>query len=647
LKALQVFARFRRTDPLSERVKRTLVRTLYTQPTSLAIGAVNGIVSTAIAALVSGQQSLLIACIVLSFIAVARVIAALGLSPDDTDHSTHQLELVYEVGAFTYAFLLGLIAAMSLVLNVGAAIEVLMIANSTCYGVGICARNAGRPVIALGQLTLVVGPVMFAALYIGSLPFVFLAINMALLLPAMASITLNVFTVLRDSIASAETSAKLAEKMRILARTDVVTGLANRAGLNHDMIEKLENVASGETLALFWLDLDRFKEVNDLLGHPVGDRVLSEVAERLREVAPEGASVSRFGGDEFIVFCTVADRKDSEKLASEIHAEIMRPFRIDGERLEIGASIGVALLPDDGVDADALMQNADLALYHAKVNGRKQTCFYHQTMSRDLARRREIEAELRSAIQKDELSIFFQPIVDLATGRIRTFEALVRWFHPDKGELRPDEFIPVAEETGLIITLGNWITAQAAKAAAQWPEDVTIAVNLSPLQIKAPGAALGITNALREAGLHPSRLELEVTESLFVEDNYATEAFIEELSAIGVKFALDDFGTGYSSLGYIQKYPFSKIKVDRSFVSGPNVGKKTDAIIHAVAELGSKLDMAIVAEGLETIEQVRTVREAGCTLGQGYYFSRAVPDYLAAMLLAQEDEDSIPRRALA
>jgi predicted signal transduction protein with EAL and GGDEF domain len=290
------------------------------------------------------------------------------------------------------------------------------------------------------------------------------------------------------------------------------------------------------------------------------------------------------------------------------------------------------------------MQAADLALYHAKVNGRRQTCFFDSSMSRDLARRREIEAELRSAIQKNELSIFFQPIVDLATGRIRTFEALVRWFHPQKGEMRPDEFIPVAEETGVIVTLGNWITAQAAKAAAQWPEDVTIAVNLSSLQIKAPGAALGIVSALREAGLDPTRLELEVTESLFLDDSEATDAFIRDLSARGVRFALDDFGTGYSSLSYVNKYPFKKIKVDRSFVSGPDVSRRTEAIIRAVAEMGAQLDMEIVAEGLETIEQVTAVREAGCTLGQGYYFSRAVPDYLAAMLLAQERDEETPQR---
>ncbi|MGC3943848.1 MAG: GGDEF domain-containing phosphodiesterase [Chryseolinea sp.] len=300
--------------------------------------------------------------------------------------------------------------------------------------------------------------------------------------------------------------------------------------------------------------------------------------------------------------------------------------------------MGIALLPDDGEDFDTLMQGADLALYRSKVNGRKQVTFFDPSMTRNLVRRREIETELRLALQRDELSIFFQPLVDLETGRIRAFEALVRWFHPEKGELRPDEFIPVAEETGAIITLGNWITAQAAKAAAQWPDDITIAVNLSPLQIKAPGAALGILQAVREAKLSPARLELEITETVLLDHSQNTENFINELASAGVRFALDDFGTGYSSLGYLNKYPFSKIKVDRSFVSGINQGKKSDAIIRAVSGMGATLGMEIVAEGLETIEQVRAVSEAGCTLGQGYYFSRPVPDYLAAMLLAKERE---------
>jgi|GEM_PF-141093 len=625
-----------RSDTLSERAKRTLVTTLYTQPSTLAIGAFNGIASTAIAAWVSEIRLLYAGCIILTVIAVARVTAAFGMSPDENKTSTRKLELIYEIGAFSYAFIFGAISAITMVFEASAAVEVLMIANAVGYGTGICARNAGSPTIAFGQLTLICLPIMAAALWIGSPPYLALFVTILLLIPAMMSITLKVFTVLRESISAAETSAQLAGKMQLLARSDVVTGLANRAGLNHAMVETMMAVTPGQQIALMWIDLDRFKEVNDLMGHPVGDRVLMEVAHRLQDVSPESATVARFGGDEFIIFTPVSDRKESEKIASEIHAEIMRPIRIDGDRLEVRASLGVALLPDDGEDADTLMQSADLALYHAKVGGRAQTCFFDVSMTRDLIRRREIEDELRAAIQRDELTIFFQPIVDLETGRIRTFEALVRWFHPEKGELRPDEFIPVAEESGVIVTLGNWITAQAARAAAKWPDDVTVAVNLSPLQIRAPGAALGILNALREAGLPPSRLELEVTESTFMDDNHATAAFIEELSKKGVTFALDDFGTGYSSLGYINTFPFKKIKVDRSFVSGPNVGRKSDAIIRAVAEMGSTLEMEIVAEGLETIEQVHAVREAGCTLGQGYYFSRAVPDYLAAMLLTQE-----------
>lgn len=636
-----------RKDQLSARVRRTLVSTLYTQPASLAIGAFNGIASTAIAAWVSGLDELYVGCIVLTIIAVARVTAAFGLSPDQQGVSTKKLEVIYEVGAFSYAFVLGAISAATLLLRAPASVEVLMVANATCYGVGICARNAGRPAIAMGQLLLVGLPIMTAALWIGSLAYVALFITMLLLFPAMWSITFNLFKVLRDSVAAAETSAKLATEMQVLARTDVVTGLANRAGLNHAMIESTMSITSDRRMALFWIDLDRFKEVNDLLGHPIGDRVLAEVAKRLLDLAPENSTVARFGGDEFVLFGPVSDRKDAERLASEIHIEIMRPLKMEGRSLDVRASLGVALMPDDATDIDTLMQRSDLALYHAKVAGRSQTSFFTPDMTRELVRRREIEDELRAAIVRDELSIFFQPIVDLETGKIRTFEALVRWFHPEKGELRPDEFIPVAEETGVIVTLGNWITAQAARICAQWPEHVSVAVNLSPLQIRAPGAALGILNALREAGLDPKRLELEVTESLFVEDNHATADFIEELSSRGVRFALDDIGTGYSSLGYINSFPFSKIKVDRSFVSGPNVGTKSDAIIRAVAEMGATLGMEIVAEGLETIEQVRAVRDAGCTLGQGYHFSRAVPDYLAAMLLAEEGETEELRKRLA
>ena len=560
------------------------------------------------------------------------------LLPRLKEFDTRALELLYELGAFTYAGMCGMIAAETVLFDVQSSVQTLTVGNAIGYGVAMASRNAGRPAIAIGQMFLALAPMIVACGISPQVSYRILAVTLALLLPAMMQITASIFQVMRSSIDAAETSRQLAEKMRVLARTDVVTGLTNRAGLNHDAVELLMALPERRKLAMFWLDLDKFKEVNDVLGHPVGDRVLAEVANRLRASSPDGACVARFGGDEFIVLAEVDGRAQSERLARAVSEQVARPIRLDGQRIDTGTSMGVALLPDDGPDIDTLMQSADLALYHAKVAGRGQICFFDTSMTRDLVRKKEIEAELRAAIQRDELSIFFQPIVDLESGKIRTFEALVRWFHPEKGELRPDEFIPVAEETGVIITLGNWITAQAAKTCAQWPEDVTIAVNLSPLQIRAPGAALGILTALRDAGLDPHRLELEVTESLFLEDNDNTVRFIDELSAEGVRFALDDFGTGYSSLGYINKFPFKKIKVDRSFVSGPNIGKKSDAIIRAVAEMGSTLDMDIVAEGLETIEQVEAVRRAGCTLGQGYYFSRAVPDYLAAMLLAQERE---------
>ncbi len=625
------------TNTTDDSVRRILVDRLYAQPSVLLVGALCGILTAWGAYVVAQEPVLAISATILTAIAVARVAMAY-LLPRSKRFDKAALEIPFEVGAFAYAGMCGMIAAQCIMLDAPASVQALTVSNTIGYGAGIASRNAGRPPIAIGQLLLSAGPVVVAGAISDDVAHNILAVISALLLPAMISISASIFQVMRTSIAAAETSARLAERMQLLARTDIVTGLYNRAGLNHHLVERLMQLKSDSKLALFWLDLDRFKEVNDTLGHPVGDRVLSEIATRLRACSPVDATIARFGGDEFIIVCETEGRAELERMATELLGEIVRPILIDGDRLQIHTSVGIACLPEDGHDIDTLMQSADLALYRSKIDGRNRFSFFDPSMTRDLVRRREIEAELRMAIQREELSIFFQPIVDLATGRIRSFEALVRWFHPEKGELKPDEFIPVAEETGVIITLGNWITAQAAKAAAQWPDDVTLCVNLSPLQIRAPGAALGILAAIREAGLPPSRLELEVTESVFLDANHTTELFMEQLTAAGVRFALDDFGTGYSSLGYLHKYPFGKIKVDRSFVSGINVGKKSEAIIRAVAEMAATLDMEIVAEGLETVEQVRSVRTAGCTLGQGFYFSRAVPDYLAAMLLAQEHE---------
>jgi diguanylate cyclase (GGDEF)-like protein len=618
------------------------VDSLYSNPFSLIVGAVCGIFVCLKAAMATHDAAIVTTAWAVTGVATARIIfvSAVRYFRNATSRT---LELLHELGAFGYAGTISALTTLAVVHQIAIEVQMVLVAYSVAYATAIAARNAGRPFIPTVQLLIVLVP-LTVGLFTSNVPLLrVLGFATLLHIPSTLSITLNVYRSLRDSVTTADTAQRLADKMQHLARTDVVTGLLNRAGLNHSLVERATRLAPGQRMAIFWLDLDKFKEVNDTLGHQVGDRLLAEVAVRLRQRSPTDACVARFGGDEFVVACNVADRREAQELAMGMLDDITRPVRLDDDRLEIGSSIGIALLPDDGPDLDTVMQGADLALYHAKVNGRKQMSFFDPGMTRDLMRRKEIETELRLALQRDELSIFFQPIVDLETGRIRAFEALVRWFHPQKGELRPDEFIPVAEETGAIITLGNWITAQAARVAAGWPDDVTLAVNLSPLQIRAPGAAMAILAAVREAGLPPHRLELEVTETVLLDESAGTEAFMAELSQAGVRFALDDFGTGYSSLSYLSRYPFSKIKVDRSFVSGANAGKKSDAIIRAVSGMASTLQMELVAEGLETIEQVRNVRGAGCTLGQGYYFSRAVPDYLANMLLAQERERGKPR----
>ncbi len=630
----RVLAVFRRNDALTEKTRQVLVRSLYARPTTLAISAVNGVLSSVFVASITDRPSLWALVFLLSSIAILRVLNAVHLSRDKNGLSLGTLEGAYTAGAFAYAGTLGVFAAMTVVLDLSPMVRSLMIANALGYGIAICAHSAARPTVALGQLVFVALPVMAAAVSHGTPVAFLLALNILLVIPAMCGVTYSVFRVLRDSIAAAERSKALARRMEELAHSDVVTGLTNRAGLDKQLAERLSRAGAGDSFALFWIDLDRFKEVNDLYGHQAGDRVLRETGKRLRHIAGPSAIVARFGGDEFIILYPTGEHGPVERMAQDILSELTRAIRIEGERLEVGGSLGIALWPQDAVDGDQLLKRADIALYEAKAGGRNQLRFFDARMTRDLAHRRETEGELRTALLRDELKVYFQPIVDLASGEIRCFEALVRWFHPQKGEIKPDDFIPIAEDCGAIVTLGNWLTLQAAKAAAGWPAHIRLAVNLSPMQIKVPGAALGILNALREAKLPPERLELEVTENLFLEDSPAVAGFIEELSAVGVRFVLDDFGTGYSSLGYINRWPFSKIKVDRSFVSGANTGPKSDAIIRAVSQMAQTLGMEIVAEGLETPEQVRALRAAGCTLGQGYIFSRAVPDYQAALLLA-------------
>ncbi|MBX7482701.1 putative bifunctional diguanylate cyclase/phosphodiesterase [Qipengyuania qiaonensis] len=624
------------SDPLSERARDALVRSLFARRTALAMGALNCAMASTVVAFLSGHPLLYALAFLLASIAIFRIVNARHLAALAEGTGASQLELAYKLGAFGFSLVLGTIAAAAIALDIGPMAQVLIISNALGYGIGICGHNAARPTIALGQLLLVSTPIVAAALAQGSIAGAFLALTIALLFPAMYLIVSSIFRNLRDSLTAADRSAALAAEMEIIALTDRVTGLTNRPGLDRRLPEIISQADACGPVAIFWVDLARFKEVNDLKGHQAGDYLLREIGTRISALIEDDGVVARFAGDEFVAACPIADRNTASMLASRILGEIKRPVLVDGERLEMSASIGIAVTPDDGTMPDELMRHADMALYEAKVGGRSQIRFFDPSMTRDLTHRRKIETELRLALSRDELSVYFQPIVDLETGRIRCFEALVRWFHPTKGEIPPDQFIPIAEECGAIATLGNWLTGEAARTAAKWPDDIRLAVNLSPTQIKAPGAALGILRAIRDAGLAPERLELEITENLFLEDSPDIALFIADLSRAGVRFALDDFGIGYSSLGYINQWPFSKIKVDRSFVSGAQAGRKSDAIIRAVSQMGQTLGIEIVAEGLETIEQVEAVQSAGCTLGQGYHFSRAVPAYQAALLLAED-----------
>jgi diguanylate cyclase (GGDEF)-like protein len=414
------------------------------------------------------------------------------------------------------------------------------------------------------------------------------------------------------------------ERITHLAKFDVLTGLANRTQFHERINTLLASVHNRENhLAVHLIDLDRFKTINDTLGHPLGDKLLKAVAARLSTVIGPGDMITRFGGDEFVVLQTRTERpQDARWLARRLVQKLKDPFEIDGHRIDIGASIGIAIAPIDGTDADELLKKADMALYAAKTGGGGDHRFFAFEMEEAAQARRALELDLREALAKEQFVLHFQPLVDLRTGRVTTCEALLRWRHPQRGNVPPNVFIPVAEETGLIIALGEWILNRACVEAAKWPKTVKVAVNLSPVQFRERGLALQVVAALAKSALPAQRLELEVTERLLLEDSEGTLAAMEQLKNLGVSISLDDFGTGYSSLNYLRKYPFHKIKIDQSFTRDLGAESDTRAIIAAVASLGAGLNKTVVAEGIETEEQKKLVASLGCHEGQGYLFGR-------------------------
>ena len=414
-------------------------------------------------------------------------------------------------------------------------------------------------------------------------------------------------------------------KIEHMAHHDALTDLANRVLLNERLEHALSRVRRGEMIAIHHLDLDQFKAVNDTLGHHGGDELLKMVADRLRLLVRETDTVARTGGDEFAIVQIATDPTDATTLAQRIISAISEPFDIGGHHAIIGASIGIAVGPGDGLSPDDLLRNADLALYRAKGSGRGTFRFFEPEMDLQMQARRVMEQDLRKALPAGEFELHYQPIINLASNEISGFEALIRWNHPTQGRVAPNAFIPLAEEIGFIVPLGEWVLREACATAARWPDDIHVAVNISAVQFRSPGLMQVIFGALAASGLNPTRLEIEITESVLLQDKEMTLATLHQLRQLGVRIAMDDFGTGYSSLTYLQCFPFDKIKIDRSFVKDITDNAGSLNIVRAVAGLAHGLGIKTTAEGVETKEQLDTISSEGCTEVQGFLFSHPLP----------------------
>ena len=421
-----------------------------------------------------------------------------------------------------------------------------------------------------------------------------------------------------------------------MARHDALTDLPNRILFKERIEEALERVPRGEKVAVLCLDLDRFKSVNDTFGHPGGDALLTQVAERLRGTLRKADTVARFGGDEFaVVQVGGVQPQEATALAQRIIEVLSAPYDLDGQQVIIGVSVGIALAPMDGCEPEQLLRNGDMALYRAKNDGRGLYRFFEPEMDARMQTRRTLEIDLRQALANGEFELFYQPVLSVATDEITAFEALLRWHHPRRGLVSPGEFISLAEEIGLIVPLGEWVLRQACRDAAGWPDRIKVAVNLSPAQFKSKKLLETVVMALATSRLPAERLELEITEGVLLVEHQATVAMLHELRSLGVSIAMDDFGTGYSSLSYLRSFPFDKIKIDGSFVRDVSDQESSLAIIRAVTGLSTSLGMATTAEGVETIEQLERIRSEGCTEVQGFFISEPRPAVEVPGLLAK------------
>jgi diguanylate cyclase (GGDEF)-like protein len=428
-------------------------------------------------------------------------------------------------------------------------------------------------------------------------------------------------------------------KIAHMAHHDALTGLANRVLLREKLQEAVPRISRGERIAVLYLDIDRFKSINDSLGHANGDALLKSIADRLQQCVRETDIIARLGGDEFAILQSAIEQPaDAELLAQRIRNAIIQPHDIDGHQVLVDISIGVSMAPNDGADPNQLIRQADMAMYAAKCDGRGTFRYFEAEMNARANARRALELDLRHAIVNREFELCYQPLVNLERNEICSCEALVRWKHPERGTISPADFIPVAEETGLIAQIGEWVLRTACIEAASWPGEIAVAVNVSPAQFKNQTLVLHVISALAESRLPARRLAIEITESVLMTDNEKNIATLNQLRGLGVQIVMDDFGTGYSSLSYLQSLPFDKIKIDRSFINGVSDENNAEAIVRATASMAKSMNITTTAEGVETQEQLDKIRALGCTEMQGYLVSRPLHAAdIAALLVLQSD----------
>jgi len=640
LRAIRTFliSRLARHTAQDADVRRSLVETLYASPASLTIGAVTGTAVGIVIANLSQDPTIDAIVAAVCIVAALRVVTAIFFHRQlvrGTAVASRVWELVYELGAWAYAGLLGLMSFATLVASGNSVMHMLSVSMATGYAGGISGRNAGRVHIAIGQVCLALLPTATGLWLEGSTGFRVLAVAMVMMILGLAEISSTTHRIVVQALKGKRDQSALAEKFERLARYDSLTGLENRMAMQMRLQDIFDNhMSSHDAVAILWMDIDRFKEINDSLGHIVGDQLLRIVAQRLKEVVRDNGWIARFGGDEFVIICPNADRLTAQTMSRKIIEYFAHGFGIGDHHLEVTASIGYAVAPQDGRHMDELMQHADIALYEAKREGRNRASSFSWLFKERFNRVHEIETGLRRAIEGQELKLVFQPIVDLESLHIDACEALLRWEHPTLGPIPPSEFIPIAEGMGIIEDITSWVLRNACLAAASWPTDARVAVNISPASLKSAELPGSVIAALLESGLPARRLELEVTESIFLDDSGQANTILLELQRIGLRLALDDFGTGYSSLSYLRSYRFDTLKVDQSFMAGVSANAEDRAIVRAIGNLARDLAMDTVAEGIETLDQLDHARDAGFTNVQGYLFSRPISCEAVAALIA-------------